>query len=927
MRIRKVNAHAFGPLEGEELEFADGLTVVVGDNESAKSSWHAAIYAALCGRRRGKGRARKEEQPFIDRHQPWDGGGWRVSAEVLLDDDRRIELSQDLAGKVDCHAKDLDIGEDVSDQVMNDGAPDGARWLGLDRTSFLTTACVEQTQLLRVLDGATGLQSYLESAASTAGADATSAAALDAIENFRRERVGTNKATAVKPLRRALDEVRRSEQRLAAARQTHEEYLALARRSDELRLAAERADAEVLAHEAARAAAVAAQVADDSKRAAELREAIGDTAPAAAKEDDALAQQVTEALTSWRDRPTLPDLTGRTAAELQSEIDALPNSPDGDREVHASVAEALSALRSAEDRLAQLEADQPLAPVAGTAVPEVSDRELSDFALVLEAPAAVVDPGLEAAEAAARDGLESARSRARSTTMIFTVAGVVVGAAVALLATSNVAVGAVALVAALALVVVGVVRRRSSSVPGAQRRHAEASAKLSAAREQVGQSRRRREEVIQRCGQLGLTPDPNALRQVIEDRARTASYRNDLTRWEQRRAELRDTVASASSGLRDALSVRGQQATASEPTALAAAVEAYRRTCEQRSEIERQARQREPLTVELKARQQREQRAEQDRQAQDRAAARMAEAASACRLPVGSPEDTAAALEKWLTQRAERMAEADQARRQAAELEALLNGRTLDELAREAETASAKAASLAAQADQDLLATIDPGTVADRIPALRHDARDAHARSGEASGELRQFAASVTSVAEAEEALEAAEATLHHVRELEATLDCTREFLEGAQKKVHRDIAPLLKATLKESLPSITAGRYTDVTVNPSTLEIQVRGSSGRWRRAEHLSHGTAEQIYLLLRIALVEHLTKNHDTCPLILDDVTVHADAARKEEIMALLLKIAEQRQVILFTQEQQIAEWAREHLSSPGHAIRTLEALSVS
>ena len=54
MRINKINAVAFGPLADESLSLAPGMTVVVGDNESAKSSWHAAVYAALCGRRRGR---------------------------------------------------------------------------------------------------------------------------------------------------------------------------------------------------------------------------------------------------------------------------------------------------------------------------------------------------------------------------------------------------------------------------------------------------------------------------------------------------------------------------------------------------------------------------------------------------------------------------------------------------------------------------------------------------------------------------------------------------------------------------------------------------------------------------------------------------------------------------------------------------------
>jgi DNA repair protein SbcC/Rad50 len=73
--------------------------------------------------------------------------------------------------------------------------------------------------------------------------------------------------------------------------------------------------------------------------------------------------------------------------------------------------------------------------------------------------------------------------------------------------------------------------------------------------------------------------------------------------------------------------------------------------------------------------------------------------------------------------------------------------------------------------------------------------------------------------------------------------------------------------------------------------------------------------------------LTRNHDTCPLILDDVTVHADAARTRDILDLLLKIATERQIILFTQEDQIAVWAREHLAPPHHAILTLAPAPVS
>ena len=165
MRITSVTAGAFGPLEGQKLELAPGLTVIVGRNESAKSSWHAAIYAGLCGRRRGRGAATLADRRFADLHRPWDGDAWLAEVDVVLDDGRTIQVRQDLAGKVDSRAVDLEFGRDVSDEIMNDGSPDGAKWLGLDRDSFLATACINQAALLEVLRSASALQEYLGRAA------------------------------------------------------------------------------------------------------------------------------------------------------------------------------------------------------------------------------------------------------------------------------------------------------------------------------------------------------------------------------------------------------------------------------------------------------------------------------------------------------------------------------------------------------------------------------------------------------------------------------------------------------------------------------------------------------------------------------------------------------------------------------------------
>ena len=83
MRIQSVSAEAFGPLAGESLQLASGMTVIVGRNESAKSSWHAAIYAGLCGRRRGPGMSKKDRQ-FAELHKPWDSDAWLAEVTVGL---------------------------------------------------------------------------------------------------------------------------------------------------------------------------------------------------------------------------------------------------------------------------------------------------------------------------------------------------------------------------------------------------------------------------------------------------------------------------------------------------------------------------------------------------------------------------------------------------------------------------------------------------------------------------------------------------------------------------------------------------------------------------------------------------------------------------------------------------------------------------
>ena len=67
-------------------------------------------------------------------------------------------------------------------------------------------------------------------------------------------------------------------------------------------------------------------------------------------------------------------------------------------------------------------------------------------------------------------------------------------------------------------------------------------------------------------------------------------------------------------------------------------------------------------------------------------------------------------------------------------------------------------------------------------------------------------------------------------------------------------------------------------------------------RPAAAMSCGTADQMYLALRLAMSRQLLPG--AVPLILDDTLVNFDDTRVKAAVKLLKKEAENRQVILFT-----------------------------
>jgi DNA repair exonuclease SbcCD ATPase subunit len=367
MWIERVIARAFGPLSDETLVLGEGMTVIGGPNEAGKTSWHAATRLALTGVRRGPGRT-KETASVIERHRPWDSPDrWEVEARLHLADGRTIDISQDLAGRAQSRARDVTLGDNVSMEIINEGTPDATRWLGLDRESFAAVAAVSQAQIMSVAESAASLQDEMQRAAATRGIEATAAEAIERLKAFRREAVGAVRVGATGPLWAAMREQEAADAALTEARRIHADYLDREARLEEAARAHLASEQRLAAVEASLARRDADALIARATRAATLAEA-HPHAPEALATRDELADEVAAALEAWRRRPAPVALSGPSAAELRSRLEALPAVPEGDRRPDRSVLEAARALDLAEGAL-RIDEERPVS------TPTPSDRK------------------------------------------------------------------------------------------------------------------------------------------------------------------------------------------------------------------------------------------------------------------------------------------------------------------------------------------------------------------------------------------------------------------------------------------------------------------------------------------------------------------------------------------------------------------------
>lgn len=253
--------------------------------------------------------------------------------------------------------------------------------------------------------------------------------------------------------------------------------------------------------------------------------------------------------------------------------------------------------------------------------------------------------------------------------------------------------------------------------------------------------------------------------------------------------------------------------------------------------------------------------------------------------------------------RAEQRAAAEEA---ARALETALAGKSMEELEREQQEALERLAAHVerhGELDQDLSAE----ELESRERELRGKREELVRRITTLRTRIREAEEGLPDVPTLREKLERLEEEIARLEEAADAIKLATGVLDEAAREAHRAFRPRLKGALERNLARITRGRYREAEVDEKLNVQVVAPETGSLVPAEQLSRGTQDQIYFIERLEILDMLDTTTGGAPLLLDEPFAHFDQKRLGEGLRLLADETHERQVLLFTCNDDLVEAA--------------------
>ena len=198
---------------------------------------------------------------------------------------------------------------------------------------------------------------------------------------------------------------------------------------------------------------------------------------------------------------------------------------------------------------------------------------------------------------------------------------------------------------------------------------------------------------------------------------------------------------------------------------------------------------------------------------------------------------------------------------------------------------------------------------------IRQELDEAERRLVESRHESGRIAERITLMERSEErsrALARQEVVLAKIdasAELWAVVTLCKTLLDETRKIYENDRQPDVLRHASRFFRTMSEDRYSRVVAPLDGTDIQVERRDGVRLLPQLLSRGTAEQLYMAIRFALLRDYAGHVDALPVVFDDVFVNFDPQRTRNTLHAVEELTETHQVLLFTCHPHVVALAKE------------------
>lgn len=159
-----------------------------------------------------------------------------------------------------------------------------------------------------------------------------------------------------------------------------------------------------------------------------------------------------------------------------------------------------------------------------------------------------------------------------------------------------------------------------------------------------------------------------------------------------------------------------------------------------------------------------------------------------------------------------------------------------------------------------------------------------------------------------------------------AILMLCRHLLEEARGVYERERQPQVIREADRFLHTMAHGRYRLLAaVGEDGVHLEDRSLARKEEVA--WSAGLADQVYLAIRLGLAREFGRHSEPVPVILDDVLVKFDPARRQNAARVILDFAREQQVLLFSCHPEFIDLIAAVRRDPGHQETALACFAIA